>query len=110
MQSVSAVPKRPQPRGGSRKGVPNKVPKTIKVELLAAFDMVGARRYLAKQAIANPPAFMHLLGKVLPPEVREEAVAGVTFLIQQLNVQGAPIKGVTNSPVAEHVERIEVAA
>lgn len=72
--------------GGRQKGTPNKVTATVRESILAAFDRVGGVDYLAAQAVANPQAFMTLLGKVLPMQitgedggpVRIEVVTGVT--------------------------------
>lgn len=69
-QVNSTVPKRvkpkAKPRGGSRKGIPNKVTKELKDMILGALNAVGGQKYLARQAEENPNAFMSLLGKVLP--------------------------------------------
>lgn len=56
--------------GGRGKGVPNKTTKALKETILGALDEAGGQAYLAKQAEANPVAFMTLLGKVLPSEVK----------------------------------------
>jgi hypothetical protein len=51
---------------GRPKGSPNKTTKALKDMILGALDDVGGQKYLAKQAIENPIAFMGLIGKVLP--------------------------------------------
>ena len=61
----SAKPKK-RPRGGSRKGKPNKVTKELKDMILGALDKAGGQTYLVTQAKTNPNAFMALIGKVLP--------------------------------------------
>lgn len=60
------MPKRPQPKGGSRKGRPNKVTKELKDMILGALDKAGGEKYLQRQADENPSAFLTLIGKVLP--------------------------------------------
>jgi hypothetical protein len=52
--------------GGRRPGSPNKVTKALKEMILGALDQAGGQDYLAVQAVANPAAFMALLGRVLP--------------------------------------------
>jgi hypothetical protein len=52
--------------GGRVAGTPNKVNKALKDMILGALDDVDGQKYLAKQAIGNPVAFMSLLGRVLP--------------------------------------------
>jgi hypothetical protein len=56
----------PNLKGGSRKGIPNKLTKDVKAMILAALDKAGGSEYLFTQATANPSAFMTLVGKVLP--------------------------------------------
>lgn len=100
MQSAEQVPaKRKQPRGGSRKGRPNKFSNSIKLEVLESFRMVGARHYLARQAAENPPAYLNLLGKVIPQQVQAE-LAGLHIVVQQLAVSPPPggVPGVLSHP------------
>ena len=68
------VPKtagRKQPKGGSRKGVPNRATKELKEMILGALDEAGGVQYLVDKA--NDPrtasAFLSLIGKVLPMQV-----------------------------------------
>ena len=70
MEAVSSgkVLKKCQPKGGSRKGSPNKVTKELRSMILEAVDNCGGVDYLERRA--NDPktatAFLALLGKVLP--------------------------------------------
>ena len=72
--NVGTVPKsasKPQPKGGSRKGVPNKATKDLKDMILGALSNAGGVDYLTERA--NDPktagAFLSLIGKVLPMQV-----------------------------------------
>ncbi len=60
--------KRPQPKGGSRKGIPNKINGDLKNMILTALGNAGGAEYLERKA--NDPrtaaAFLGLVGKVLP--------------------------------------------
>lgn len=58
--------------GGSRKGVPNKATKEIKDMIQGALEQAGGQAYLYQQALENPAAFMSLLGKILPKDVKAE--------------------------------------
>lgn len=58
-----------KPRGGSRKGIPNRATKELKDMILGALDQAGGQDYLATQAIENPGAFLSLIGKVLPKDL-----------------------------------------
>jgi hypothetical protein len=58
--------KRPQPKGGSRKGKPNKLSADVKAMILEALGEAGGSEYLLKQSQTNPNAFLTLVGKVLP--------------------------------------------
>lgn len=63
-----------QPKGGSRKGVPNKVTKQIKDMIVGALDNAGGVDYLTECA-KNPrtaSAFLTLVGKVLPLQITGE--------------------------------------
>lgn len=94
-----------QPRGGSRKGRPNRVSRVVKDEVLASLAMVGGRHYLARQAEENPTAYMNLLGKVIPQQVKT-ALEGITVVVQTLSAESAqPVRGVLCSPVAGNVWR-----
>ena len=64
-------PKR-EKTGGRKKGVANKTTKAVKEMILAALDEVGGQEYFVTQATENPVAFMTLIGKVLPSEIKGE--------------------------------------
>lgn len=76
-------PKKPQPKGGSRKGVPNKVNADVKAMILQALHNAGGIEYLTARAEDNPKAFMALLGRVLPMTVAVDPnapLAGVVLV------------------------------
>jgi len=58
------------PGSGRKKGVTNGDTAKLRELILGALDDVGGREYLAKQAIKNPTAFMSLIGRVLPKDVK----------------------------------------
>jgi len=59
--------------GGRKKGTPNKTTALLKDAILEAAQRAGSKAgivgYLEVQARLNPPAFMTLLGKVLPLQI-----------------------------------------
>lgn len=57
---------------GRPKGVPNKLTRTVKEAIEAAFQGVGGAEFLMQQAQENPVAFMTLLGKIIPSQVQAE--------------------------------------
>ena len=63
-------PKGTAKTGGRQKGTPNKLTGELKEMILEAANRAGgeggAAHYLHTQALANPNAFMSLLGRVLP--------------------------------------------
>ena len=71
---VGDTGRRKPPRAGMGrpKGSPNKITKTIREALEAAFHEAGAEEYLLRQAEANPQAFMTLLAKLLPAQIQAE--------------------------------------
>lgn len=67
---AGSAKRRPPAAGKGRpKGATNKLTRTVKEAIEAAFDQVGGASYLARMAIEQPQAFMTLLGKVLPTQV-----------------------------------------
>ena len=50
----------------------NKSTMAIKEMLLASLDNVGGQAYFQQQAIENPNAYMALIGKIIPAEVKKE--------------------------------------
>lgn len=55
---------------GRKKGVQNKTTKAVKEMILAALDKLGGEKYLITQGKENPVAFMSLLGRIVPSEIR----------------------------------------
>ena len=73
----AVVKKRGRPKGapkvgGRVKGTPNKVTSDIREMLKASLDKVGGQKYFERQAMDNPVAYMGLIGKIIPQEVRQE--------------------------------------
>lgn len=63
---------RPPNAGKGRKaGVPNKVTGALKDMILQALSNAGGVSYLQKQAVKNPNAFLALVGRVLPLQVKD---------------------------------------
>ena len=60
-------------RGKGRvKGTPNKATKELKDMILGALDKAGGETYLYNQALENPAAFMTLIGRVLPKDIKAD--------------------------------------
>lgn len=57
--------------GGRKPGTPNKITGALKDEILQALANAGGVDYLAEQATKNPVAFMGLVGRVLPLQVKQ---------------------------------------
>jgi translation initiation factor 2 alpha subunit (eIF-2alpha) len=65
--------RRPPAAGKGRpKGATNKLTKSIKEAIEAAFQGVGGPEYLMRQAEENPQAFMTLLGKIIPNQIQAD--------------------------------------
>lgn len=67
-------------KGGRPKGSPNKLTKTIREAIEAAFDKVGGPDYLASMAYEQPVAFMSLLGKAMPTQVNASVQGSLGLL------------------------------
>ncbi|MCA3039414.1 MAG: hypothetical protein ING37_02260 [Rhodocyclaceae bacterium] len=76
--------KRPQPKGGSRKGVPNKNTGLIREMIAKALEEAGGVDYLVDCARdpRSKSAFLGLLGKVMPVQVDGDVNAKVTGSIE----------------------------
>jgi hypothetical protein len=74
-------------RGGKRQGagrkagVPNKLNADIKDMIMGALQDAGGQSYLARQAEDNPAAFMGLVGKVIPKDLKVDANGQMTFTV-----------------------------
>lgn len=74
---------------GRPKGIPNKNTAALKDMILTALneaDDKGAVEYLKKQAIANPTAFLTLVGKILPLQVAGDPNQPITHRIELVGV------------------------
>jgi hypothetical protein len=77
------VAKKKMPRGGSRKGVPNKTTTAVKEALTAAFEGIGGVPKLIEFGKTEPEAFYKLWVKMLPQEVRN-TLAFTPELVEQI--------------------------
>ncbi|MBP9131019.1 MAG: hypothetical protein KBF50_12155 [Steroidobacteraceae bacterium] len=96
---VPAGAKRPQPKGGSRKGKPNKVTRELRELILGALDDAGGQAYLSERARdpRTASAFLTLVGKVLPLAV----TGGDGGPIQTLSrIELVPLVSGSGSPAA----------
>lgn len=66
---------------GRKAGVPNKLNADIKDMIMGALQDAGGQAYLAKQAEDNPAAFMGLIGRVIPKDVKVDANGQMTFTV-----------------------------
>ena len=57
---------------GRPKGSQNKNTAAIKDMLLASLDQAGGQAYFLRQAEENPTAFMSLISKIIPAEVKNQ--------------------------------------
>jgi hypothetical protein len=65
-----------QKHGGRKKGTPNKLTGELKDMVLSALDQAGGIEYLKARAVDNPTAFLTLVGKVLPLQVKGSGEGG----------------------------------
>ena len=80
---MADVPKKKMPRGGSRKGIPNKSTAAVKEALPAAFEGIGGIPKLIEFGKSEPEAFYKLWVKMLPQEVRN-TLAFTPELVEQI--------------------------
>lgn len=58
-------------RARKPKGVPNKLTMALKDMILTSLSQAGGIDYLVEQSQANPTAYMSLVGKVLPLQIKD---------------------------------------
>lgn len=61
-----------QKTGGRAKGTPNKVTAELREMILNALAAAGGENYFLQQARDTPSAFLALIGKILPSEVKAQ--------------------------------------
>lgn len=66
---------------GRPKGAVNKATKEIKDMILGALERAGGETYLTTQAEENPVAFMGLIGKVIPRDVKAEVTGAIEMVL-----------------------------
>jgi len=100
-----------KPRGVSRLGKQNLVTRNLKEMILAALDNKGGVKYLEIQAVLNPPAFMALLGKILPTQVVGDKDNPLQLqLVATANELASKMRGTLIDGVAQRVEDAEQVA
>jgi len=89
----SAKPKPPAAGKGRPPGSANKITKSIRESIEAAFQGVGGVDFLMRQAEENPQAFMTLLGKIIPSQVQADVTSNGRSIA---DVQQAVIAALAN--------------
>lgn len=92
------------PGHGRTKGALNKTTKAVKEMVVEALSRVGGAKYLAEQAVANPSAFMSLVGRVIPTELKHEG--GMVIQV----ITGVPDKQAIKesaNPRCEYLDTLE---
>lgn len=79
-------------RGGRKKGQQLTVTIELKEMILQALSGAGGVAYLQAQAAKSPAAFLTLVGKVLPLQVKQETDGHLT--VEIVRFEGAPAKRV----------------
>ena len=69
---------------GRPKGLKNKWTTDVKAMILGALDKKGGQEWLEEQMEKNPVAFMTLLGKVIPSEVKADVTATVQNITRKI--------------------------
>lgn len=73
--------------GGRQKGTPNKVNTDIKNIVIQALNEIGGVSYLKVQSELNPVAFMGLVGKVLPLQIKNDVNLAGKMVIEWKNIE-----------------------
>lgn len=73
--------------GGRQKGTPNKVNTDIKNIVIQALNEIGGVSYLKVQSELNPVAFMGLVGKVLPLQIKNDVNLAGKMVIEWKGIE-----------------------
>ena len=94
---MAGRPKGTPKTGGRKKGTPNKISSALKEAILEAAERAGGEDgivgYLVVQALANPVAFMSLLGKVLPMTIADTGKDEETKYVVETRVVWPKVDG-----------------
>lgn len=60
---------------GRPRGARNKLSADVKEMIICALNELGGQEYLVRQATENPTAFLALVGRIIPKEVRANVAA-----------------------------------
>ena len=84
------------------KGAIGKLNKDMKEVIHLAFERAGGVDYLVRQADANPKAFLSLIGRIVPNEVRLDVLValdlGSAMLENERNLQRLNSVTIDNEP------------
>lgn len=72
-----------RPGQGRPKGVPNKVTADLRAAILESFDRLGGVGYLVKVGKKNQNAYLALVGKVIPTEIKGEVKMSFAQLVME---------------------------
>ena len=78
--------------GGREKGTPNKMTRELRTLIAEALDIAGGVDYLVWAATTRPQAFLALLGKIIPTEIKAQ--------IEDRDVKITVISGIEAGPPA----------
>jgi len=70
-----------------------------------ALHRAGGIEYLRAQAIKNPAAFLNLIGKCIPLQIKAD-VNNLEIVVHALPLPVVPVPGVIGSPVRGHVPQM----
>lgn len=74
-----------------------------------SLNAMGGVEYLKRVAVEDPQAYLQFIAKCIKTDDGSEA-SGITFVVQQLVIANGPVPGVLNSPIAQHVAPLRLAA
>ena len=92
--------------GGRVKGTPNKTTVMVKTAILKAFDKLGGVEYLIEVGKAEPKAFLTLLAKILPAEIKADVkVDPDDNLVAYLEAAAKRVQACPSAEAAGHPRR-----
>jgi len=74
---------KPRKRGASRKGIPNKVTKGVKDNILDVFERIGGVKNFAAWAQENQTEFYRHYAKLLPLDINASVSGHLTIIVDK---------------------------
>lgn len=89
---------------GRRKGELNKITRDLRLMISQALENAGGVDYLTNQACKNPVAFLALVGKTLPRDIRVEQTITRLSYAERIAAEAVPSADAAEPSTADTIQ------